>query len=159
MGRPWLATVDAYISCRHGSMIIANGPSRKHLKLLPLYNPSTYTKDLFWIKEDDESILPVLTIDRALYLKNQEEGNLYSKFLQNLYGNPLLLEDVVIEEDQEYTRILVKGLCSVEETQATIKIIEVELDRTLKISTCLSTEQEQQLVEVLHRNISTFTWN
>jgi hypothetical protein len=94
-----------------------------------------------------------------LYLKNQEEDHVYSIFLQNLYENPSLLEDVVIEEDLESILILVKGLCSSEETKTSIKIIEAETNRALKISTGLSAEQEKQLVEVLHRNISTFSWN
>jgi len=29
LGRPWLATADAYISCREGSMTIKNGPMSK----------------------------------------------------------------------------------------------------------------------------------
>ena len=69
-GRPWLEIVDAYISYRQRSMIIANGPSRKHLKIFHPTKPSTDTEDPFWIEEDDEPVLPVLTIDRALYLKN-----------------------------------------------------------------------------------------
>ena len=31
LGRPWLATADAFISCRAGSMIISNGYETKHL--------------------------------------------------------------------------------------------------------------------------------
>lgn len=69
-----------------------------------------------------------------------------------------MLEDDVIEEDWESTGILVKGLCSAEETQTTIKIIQVELDRTLKISIGLCVEHEMQLVEVLHINILVFAW-
>ena len=134
-------------------MIIANGASRTHLKLFPPSKPPIDTQDPFWIEEDDELILPILTIDRALYLKNQEEDNVYSNFPQNLYENQLLLEDVVIEEDWESTGILVKGLYSAENTQIAIKIIKVEPNRTLKTYTCVSAEQEQQLVEFLHRNI------
>jgi len=39
LGRPWLATVDAYISCRAGSMTIKNGPMSKQLVLYPLAQP------------------------------------------------------------------------------------------------------------------------
>ena len=35
LGRPWLATADAYIGCRSGSMIIAHGDERKHVTLYP----------------------------------------------------------------------------------------------------------------------------
>ena len=37
LGRPWLATVDAYISCRAGSMTIKNGHMSRQLVL---YSPA-----------------------------------------------------------------------------------------------------------------------
>lgn len=140
-------------------MIITNCPLRKNIKIFPHAKPSTYIDDPLWIKEDDEPILPVLIINKFLYLKNQEEDDVYSNFMQNLYENSSLLEDVVIEEDWESTRILLNGLHSIEETQNTIKIFQVEPNRTLKISTGLVAEHDKQLVEVLHRNISVFAWN
>ena len=36
LGRPWLATVDAYISCQTGIMTIKIGPLSKQLVLYPL---------------------------------------------------------------------------------------------------------------------------
>ena len=33
LGRPWLATADAYIGCRNGEMIISNGVATKKLTL------------------------------------------------------------------------------------------------------------------------------
>ena len=35
LGRPWLATTDAYISCRKGEMIISNGIATKKITLYP----------------------------------------------------------------------------------------------------------------------------
>ena len=35
LGRPWLATADAYISCRSGSMTISDGMETKILTLYP----------------------------------------------------------------------------------------------------------------------------
>ena len=40
LGRPWLATTDAYISCQTGSMMIARGSNVKNLALYPLAQPS-----------------------------------------------------------------------------------------------------------------------
>jgi hypothetical protein len=40
LGRPWLATADAYISCRAGNMTIKNGPMSKQLVLYPPAQPS-----------------------------------------------------------------------------------------------------------------------
>ena len=35
LGRPWLATVDAYIGCRSRNMVISNGHNTKNLVLYP----------------------------------------------------------------------------------------------------------------------------
>ena len=40
LGRPWLATADAYISCQAGNMTIKNGPLSKQLVLYPPSQPS-----------------------------------------------------------------------------------------------------------------------
>jgi len=40
LGRLWLATIHAYISCRVGNMTIKNGHLSKHLVLYPLAQPS-----------------------------------------------------------------------------------------------------------------------
>jgi len=40
LGRPWLATVDAYIGYRQGNMTITKGPNIKNLVLYPPAQPS-----------------------------------------------------------------------------------------------------------------------
>jgi len=40
LGRPWLGTVDAYVSCRVGNMTNTNGPFSKQLILYPPTQPS-----------------------------------------------------------------------------------------------------------------------
>ena len=40
LGRPWLATADAFIGCRSGSMIISHGDEMKHIAL---YSPAQST--------------------------------------------------------------------------------------------------------------------
>ena len=91
-------------------MIIENGPSKKHLNIFPPTKLSIDPEDPFRIIEDDELVFPILTIDRDLCLKKNGEDNVYSNFSQNLYEIPFLLEDVVIEQDWELTRVLVKNL-------------------------------------------------
>jgi hypothetical protein len=39
LGRPWLATTDAYISCRVGNMTITDGQSQKYIVLYPPTQP------------------------------------------------------------------------------------------------------------------------
>jgi len=40
LGRPWLATTDAYIGCRSANMTIIHGAETKHINLYPLPNLS-----------------------------------------------------------------------------------------------------------------------
>ena len=40
-GRPWLATINAFIGCRDGEMTISNGLSTQRLILYPLSQPIT----------------------------------------------------------------------------------------------------------------------
>lgn len=40
LGRPWLATTDAYIGCRIGNMTITKGNASKNLILYPPAKPS-----------------------------------------------------------------------------------------------------------------------
>lgn len=40
LGRPWLATTNAYIECKSGNMFILNGSSKKSLVLYPSAIPT-----------------------------------------------------------------------------------------------------------------------
>jgi len=40
LGRPWLATIDAYIDCQSGNMRISHGNVSKELRLYPLAKPT-----------------------------------------------------------------------------------------------------------------------
>ena len=64
-------------------MAIANGFSAKKLTLYPPTKPSLDLEDSLWVGEkDNDPILPILTIDRALSLKEPEEDIMLSNFLQ-----------------------------------------------------------------------------
>jgi len=54
LGRPWLATADAYINCRAGSMTIKNGPMSKQLVLYPPAQPLLEHDLTLWLEEEDE---------------------------------------------------------------------------------------------------------
>ena len=47
LGRPWLATANAFIGCRDGEMTISNGLSTQRLILYPPAQP--VTKTLWWL--------------------------------------------------------------------------------------------------------------
>ena len=54
LGRPWLATIDAYISCRARNMTIKNGHMSKQLVLYPP-GQATLEHDLpLWLEEEEE---------------------------------------------------------------------------------------------------------
>ncbi|CAF4151008.1 unnamed protein product [Adineta steineri] len=52
LGRPWLATTDAYISCRKGEIIISNGIATKKITLHP---PAQLTSiNALWVEDPYE---------------------------------------------------------------------------------------------------------
>jgi len=54
LGRPWLATADAYISCRAENMTIKNGHMSKQLILYPPAQPLLEHDLPLWLEEEDE---------------------------------------------------------------------------------------------------------
>jgi len=66
LGRPWLATANAFIGCRAGEMCISNGTSTKTLIHYPLAQPVEET--LWWIEDpygDENLEEPLLSLDQA----------------------------------------------------------------------------------------------
>lgn len=61
LGRPWLATVDAFISCRSGDMYIYDGNSTKKFTLYPSARTITEIDDKEWIDVEND-IQPLFTI-------------------------------------------------------------------------------------------------
>ena len=53
LGRPWLATANAFISCRSGSMTISNGCETKQLTLHPHATPMINNDDSIWLDYED----------------------------------------------------------------------------------------------------------
>ena len=58
LGRPWLATTDAFISCRVGDMYISDGNSTNKFTLYPPARTITKIDDKEWI--DDENDIQLL---------------------------------------------------------------------------------------------------
>jgi len=81
LGRPWLATADAFISCTLGSMTISNGCETKQLTLYPHATPMINNEDYVGLDYEDNDIQPILTIGQALNLKNATEDELISNFI------------------------------------------------------------------------------
>ena len=54
LGRPWLATTDAYISYKVGNMTIKNMHMSKQLVLYPPAQPSLEHDLPLWLEEEEE---------------------------------------------------------------------------------------------------------
>ena len=61
LGRPWLATTDAFISCRSGEMFISDGSSTKKFTLYPPTKTMIEVENEEWM-DDDNGIQPIFTI-------------------------------------------------------------------------------------------------
>ena len=81
LGRPWLATADALISFRSGSMTISNGQETKQLTLYPHATPMINNENSVWVDYEDEETQPILTIRQALTFKDSTEDELISSFI------------------------------------------------------------------------------
>ena len=82
LGRPWLATVDACISCRSRSMTISDGTEINNLNLYPPSRLSSEAKTILWMElEEEEGVQPLLTIGKALTFKDETEDDAINSFI------------------------------------------------------------------------------
>jgi hypothetical protein len=81
LGKPWLSTTDAFISCRSGSMTISNGYETKQLTLYPHATPLISNDNSEWVDFDDQLTQPILTIRQALSLKDATEDEVINNFI------------------------------------------------------------------------------
>ena len=83
LGRPWLATSDAYICCRDGNMSIERGSVIKNLILYPPAKPSPpiVNLQLHSPKYQEENLRSPLSLYEALGLKNKLEEDVINSFI------------------------------------------------------------------------------
>ena len=72
LGRPWLATTDAFIGHRYGSMIIAHGDERKHITLYSLAQSPSLESMLK--EQEQEQTKSVLSINQFFDFGEEEEN-------------------------------------------------------------------------------------
>eukprot|EP00253_Pinus_taeda_P035744 PITA_35744 len=162
LGRPWLATADAFISCRSGSMTISNGQETKQLTLYPHAKPMINNDNSIWVDYEDEEAQPILTVRQALTLKNSTEDELISNFI----SEP---SSVSSEIHNHLTTILESESQNNLETENSSQIlagspsksvtIEIEPGKTLNINPNLTDDQKQQLMKLLKENKDAFVWD
>eukprot|EP00253_Pinus_taeda_P023260 PITA_23260 len=161
LGRPWLATIDAFISCRSGSMTISNGQETKHLTLYPHATPMINNDNSVWLDYEDEETQPILTVRQALTLKDSTEDELI-----NFISKP---SSVSPEIHNHFTAILESKSQHNLETENLPQIlagspsksitVEIEPGKTLNINPNLTDDQKQQLMKLLRENKEAFAWD
>jgi len=85
LGRPWLATIDAFISCRSGDMFISDGSSTKKFTLYPPAKTTIEVESEEWI-DDDIDIRPIFVtsiIDEEDQIFNLMENNDSSSYCES----------------------------------------------------------------------------
>eukprot|EP00253_Pinus_taeda_P026771 PITA_26771 len=162
LGRPWLATADAFISCRSGSMKISNGQETKQLSLYPHATPMINNDNSVWLDYEDEETQPILTVRQALTFKDSTEDELISNFISEPSSVSLEIHNhftAILESELQYniqTENLPQTLAGSSYKSITV---EIELCKTLNINPNLTDNKKQQLMKLLRENKEAFTWD
>jgi len=156
-GRPWLATADAYISCRAGNMTIKNGPMSKQLVIYPPSQPLLEHDLPFWLEEEDEDevYFAPLCIVETTRGGPQTEDDLIESLIQSPPPIALSLEELV--EDAQASTVV--DLYVTDPTSPKVNNVDFGPERTLKISSSLSPSQEKELCSLLNNHLDAFAWS
>ena len=138
LGRPWLATADAYIGYRQGSMTIARGGNIKNLALYPPTQPSvtiikTNKHPVSYLTENIRSPLTIEEVD----FKDQTEDDSINNFIsQTEIRSCIQCHMIEATFDNELEEDPIKDMH--DQTIPTIsvsnsKIVEIDLGKTLNI--------------------------
>ena len=165
LGRPWLATVDAYIGCRQGNMTITGGANIKNLALHPPAQPSiTMIKtNKHPVSYLTDNIRSPLTIQEAHEFKYQTEDDAINKFIsQTEFRSCTQCHMIEVAFDNELEEDPLKDahdemipVTSI----ANSKIVEIEPGKTLNINANLTSEQETKLIHLLMKYKVAFAWD
>jgi hypothetical protein len=167
LGRPWLATADAFIGCRSGEMTISNGTHSQNLTLFPPAQPTT--KIPLWLENpygEEECAQPLLTIEQIRGFQEPTEDQILSQFLA---------ETECIEYPQsfqEYKHIFsseFQELCHPstlftmttmnEGRESPVKSVEIIPGKCLYINSDLEVEQQDQLIQMIQEQSDAFAWD
>jgi hypothetical protein len=98
LGRPWLATSDAYIDCREDNMTITDGLSQKQIVLYPPTQPLIKENLPMWVEEEEDLVqttsYPIYTINTTLASSKIDEDTFLVNFLQNQYPTDVKIEGI-----------------------------------------------------------------
>eukprot|EP00253_Pinus_taeda_P008796 PITA_08796 len=150
LGRPWLATADAFISCRSGDMYISDGNSTKKFNLYPPAKTTTEIGDNEWV-DDEDIIQHVYTISKisedSQILNTSENFEISSEYDHTQFQ---------LNYEIEYLSSRQMFLYSMEEFGSSA--IDIFLGKTLNINKNLETSQQEKLTKILQKHSTAFAW-
>lgn len=166
LGRPWLATVDAFIGCRLGNMIISRGTERKQLTLYPSAQSPAVAHNL-WLDDkynDKEEVQSVFSINQIYDFQEHNNDDLIELFL----SQPDISEELRNEQYHAADELLAQNFqetCTIHSLQTTFqnifpiqsvtntksKTIDIIPGKNLNISTHLDSSQEERLIQLLRK--------
>eukprot|EP00253_Pinus_taeda_P010407 PITA_10407 len=162
LGRPWLATTDAFISCRSGSTTISNGQETKQLTLYPHATPMINNDKSVWLDYEDEETQPILTVGHALTFKDSIEDELISNFISepSSVSREMHNHFTAILESKSQQNLETENLPQTLVGSSSKSItVEIEPGKTLNINPNLTDDKKQQLMKLLRENKEAFAWD
>lgn len=174
LGRPWLATVDAFIGCRSGNMIISQGTERKKLTLYPSAQSPTLEHNL-WLDDkynDKEEVQSVFSINQIYDFQEHNNDDLVELFL----SQPDVSEELRNDQYHAADELLAQNFqetCNLHSFQTTFqnifpihsitntqsKTLEISPGKTLNIGTHLDSSQEEKMIQLLRKYQKAFAWD
>jgi hypothetical protein len=169
LGHPWLATVDAFISCRSGEMTIPNGT---HSQKFILFSPAQPTQEIpIWLENpyrEEYCIRPLLTLEQVRGIQEQSDEQVLSLFLADTncieYPRSFAeLSHIFSFEFQQTWHPNITQLYSLSpassDKEETTELVEISPRKPLYINSSLEPEQKTQVIEMLQRQFNAFAWD
>jgi hypothetical protein len=169
LGHPWLATTDAFISCRSGEMTISNGTHSQNLVLFPPAQPAQEIP--IWLEKpygEEDCIKPLLILEQVRGMQEQSDEQVLSLFLVNTncieYPRSFVeLSHIFSFEFQQTWHLDITQLYSLSpahsEKEESIELVEISPGKPLYINSSLELEQKTQVIEMLQRQFDAFAWD
>eukprot|EP00253_Pinus_taeda_P007596 PITA_07596 len=150
LGRPWLATADAFISCRSRDMYISDGNSTKKFNMYPPAKAITEIGDNEWV-DDEDIIQPVFTISKI-----SEDSQILNKLENFEPSSEYDSTQFQLDSDIECLSSRQMSLFSMEEFGSSA--IEIFPGKALNINRNLEKSQQEELTKILQRHSIAFAW-
>lgn len=160
LGRPWLATPNAFIGCRARELCISHGTSTKTLMLYPPTQPVEET--LWWLEDpygDEDLEETLLSLDQERALHEQTKDNVLNQFLSSTvcvdFPQTFSQFDHIFSEEYQThydpsASTSTSVIFSIDEQQESHAIpFPISPRKLLLINSGLTLEQQGQLVKIL----------